>query len=76
MVIADNIRLGWKKLAKSKHSSLLRKIINYGRKKFHNVGPWSLVGEGYGRNHVGAEVDADDGYCAEGQGDSGQGPML
>jgi hypothetical protein len=28
-------------LAKDKHSSLLRKSVNYGRKKFHNIGPWT-----------------------------------
>ncbi len=30
------------KFARDKHSSLLRKLINYGRKKFYNIGP-----EGY-----------------------------
>ncbi len=34
-----NIRLGWKSLP-DKHSSLLRKPVNYGRKKFYNTGPW------------------------------------
>jgi hypothetical protein len=24
----------------SKHSELLRKFVTYGRKKFHNIGPW------------------------------------
>jgi hypothetical protein len=23
-----------------KHSSLLRKFVNYGRKKFYSIGPW------------------------------------
>ncbi len=23
-----------------KHSSLLRTFVNYGRKKFYNIGPW------------------------------------
>jgi hypothetical protein len=23
-----------------KHSSLLRKFVNYGEKKFYNIGPW------------------------------------
>jgi hypothetical protein len=26
-----------------KHSSLLQKLVNYGRKKFHNIGPWFEV---------------------------------
>ena len=30
------------RLARGKHSSLLRKYVNYGRKKFYNIGPWSL----------------------------------
>jgi hypothetical protein len=28
--------------ARGKHSSLLRKSVNYGRKKFYNTGPWGL----------------------------------
>ncbi len=28
------------RLALDKHSSLLRKFVNYGRKKFYNIGPW------------------------------------
>jgi hypothetical protein len=28
------------KLARGKHSSLLQKLINYGLKKFYNIGPW------------------------------------
>jgi hypothetical protein len=27
--------------ARDKHSSLLRKFVNYRRKKFYNIGPWS-----------------------------------
>ncbi len=27
------------KLAKDKHSSLLQKFVNYGQKKFYNIGP-------------------------------------
>ena len=38
----SNIRLGLEELAKDKHSSLLRKFVNYGRKKFYNTGPLSL----------------------------------
>ncbi len=30
-------------LAKDKHSSLLRTFANYGREKFHNIGPSFLV---------------------------------
>ncbi len=26
--------------ARDKHSSLLRKFVNYGWKKFYNIGPW------------------------------------
>jgi hypothetical protein len=33
------VRLGWKKLVSEKHSSLLRKYLTYGRKKFYNIGP-------------------------------------
>ncbi len=29
------------KFASDKHSSLLRKFVNYGRKKFYNIDPWS-----------------------------------
>ncbi len=27
------------RLARDKHSSLLRKFVNYGQKKFYNIGP-------------------------------------
>jgi hypothetical protein len=27
-------------LARDKHSYLLRKFVNYGHKKFNNIGPW------------------------------------
>jgi hypothetical protein len=30
------------KLAKDKYSSLLGKFVNYGHKKFYNIGPWML----------------------------------
>jgi hypothetical protein len=30
-------------LARDKHSSLLRTLVNYGRKKFDNIGPWGNV---------------------------------
>jgi hypothetical protein len=29
-------------LAREKHSSLSQKSVNYGRKKFYNIGPWCL----------------------------------
>jgi hypothetical protein len=31
------------RLARDKHSSLLRTLINYGRKKFYNIGPRANV---------------------------------
>ncbi len=31
------------KLARDKRSSLLRKFVNYGRKKFYNIGPRSTT---------------------------------
>jgi len=31
------------KLTNYKHSSLLRKSVIYGQKKFYNIGPWSWV---------------------------------
>jgi hypothetical protein len=33
------------KLALGKHSSLLQKFVNYGRKKFYNIGPRSWFGK-------------------------------
>jgi hypothetical protein len=30
-------------LARDKHSSLLRTLVNYGRKTFYNIGPWDNV---------------------------------
>jgi len=27
-----------------KHYSLLRKFVDYGRKKFYNIGPWANFG--------------------------------
>jgi hypothetical protein len=32
------------RLASDKCSSLLQKVVNYGRKKFYNIGPWKDVG--------------------------------
>ncbi len=29
-----------------KHSSFLRKFVNYERKMFYNIGPWSVCGNG------------------------------
>jgi hypothetical protein len=34
-----NVRLGWKKLARDKPSSLLRTSINYGQKSFITLAP-------------------------------------
>jgi hypothetical protein len=31
------------KSVRDKRSSLLRKFITYGRKKFYNIGPWMLT---------------------------------
>jgi hypothetical protein len=28
------------RLGRDKHSTLLQTIVNYGRKKFYNIGPW------------------------------------
>jgi hypothetical protein len=33
------------KLEKDKHSSLIQKVFNYGRKKFYNIGPWARADE-------------------------------
>ncbi len=41
--------------AKDKHSSLLRKFLNYGRKKFYNIGPKNVakrVGSDRFENHI------------------------
>jgi hypothetical protein len=35
-----NIGPKLERLARGKHSSLLRKFVAYGRKKFYNIGPW------------------------------------
>jgi hypothetical protein len=35
-----NIKQGWRRLARDKHSSLLRNFVNYRCKKFHRIGPW------------------------------------
>ncbi len=32
-----------KKFSDDKHSSLLRTFVNYGRKKFCSIGPWSFI---------------------------------
>jgi len=37
LALPTNIRL--ERLARDKHSSLLRKLVNYGRKKLYNIGP-------------------------------------
>ncbi len=43
LALPTNIRLGWKRNVGDKHSSLLQKFINYGQKKFYNIGPFSRV---------------------------------
>ncbi len=39
MAIRANIRLCWKGLPETKATSLLRTFVNYGIKKFYNIGP-------------------------------------
>jgi hypothetical protein len=39
LALSTNIRLGWQYLPGKKHSSLLRKSVNYGQKKSYNIGP-------------------------------------
>jgi hypothetical protein len=43
LALPVNIGLGWKRLAKNKHSSLLQKFINYVNKKFYSTGPWTYL---------------------------------
>jgi hypothetical protein len=42
LALPTNNRLDWKGLPEEKHPSLLRKFVNYGQKKFYNIGPWSI----------------------------------
>ncbi len=42
--LTANIRGRRGRLASDKHPSLLRIFVNYGRKKFYNIGPWSWFG--------------------------------
>jgi hypothetical protein len=35
------------RLARNRHSSLLQKFINYGEKKFYNIGPWLYLAKEY-----------------------------
>ncbi len=37
------IRLGLEKLARDKHSSLLRKSVNYGQQKLDKIDTWKAV---------------------------------
>jgi len=39
LALPTNIRLDWKRNVSHKHSSLLRKFVKYGQKKFYNIGP-------------------------------------
>ncbi len=45
--LPTNIILGWKRLAGEKRSSLFKKVVTYGCKKFYNIGQWSNVCEFY-----------------------------
>jgi hypothetical protein len=36
-----SVRLDWEKLTNDKHSCLLRKTVNHGRKKFYEIDPWT-----------------------------------
>ncbi len=47
LALPTNIRLGRKRNVGDKHSSLLQKFINYGQKKFYNIGPRALDGNTY-----------------------------
>jgi hypothetical protein len=38
LALPTNIRLGWRGLPRTKHSSLLQKFVNYECKKFYNIG--------------------------------------
>ncbi len=38
-VSSSNIRIGWKGLSGTKHSSLLGPFVNFERKKYYNIGP-------------------------------------
>ncbi len=39
---SQNIRLGWKRLASDKHSSLLKTLVKYVSKTFYNIRPTGL----------------------------------
>jgi len=43
LALPTNIGLGWKRNVGDKHSSLLRKFVNYGQKTFYNIGPCTLI---------------------------------
>jgi hypothetical protein len=43
LALPSYTRLGWKGLPGDKHSSLLRKSVNYGRNKGYDTGPRGLV---------------------------------
>ncbi len=42
LALPTNIRLGLERLARDKHSILLRKFVNYSCKKFYRIGPRCL----------------------------------
>jgi hypothetical protein len=39
LALPTNITLGWKINVGERHSSLLQKFVNYGRKMFYNIEP-------------------------------------
>ncbi len=39
-VVMLSVAVPLERLAIDKHARLLRKLVNYGRKKFYNIGPW------------------------------------
>jgi hypothetical protein len=39
-VVMLSVVVPLERLAIDKHARLLRKLVNYGRKKFDNIGPW------------------------------------
>jgi hypothetical protein len=43
LALPTNIRLRLERLARDKHSRLLRTFVSYGCKKFFNIGPWFLL---------------------------------
>jgi hypothetical protein len=42
LALLTNIKLGWKRLQRNQHSSLLRTFVNYGCETFYKIGPWLM----------------------------------